>query len=79
MGVFTAFNVLLTFLLVPRFGAIGAAIGTASSMVFGYGIALSIYYQKRAKLCMKLYFKKHSPAFYPQLCFLFLSDCFLIG
>ena len=58
LGISTAFNVLLTFLLVPRFGVIGAAVGTAFSMVFGYGVALNIYYQKRAKLCMKLYFKK---------------------
>ena len=58
LGISTAFNVLLTFLLIPRFGVIGAAIGTAFSMIFGYGIALNIYYQKKAKLCMKLYFKK---------------------
>lgn len=58
LGISTAFNVLLTFLLVPRFGVIGAAVGTAFSMVFGYGVALNVYYQKRAKLCMKLYFNK---------------------
>lgn len=58
LGISTAFNVLLTVILVPRLGVVGAAIGTAFSMVFGYGVALNIYYQKKAKLCMKLYFKK---------------------
>jgi len=52
----TAVNVLLTFLLVPRYGAIGATIGTAFSMIFGYGIALNIYYQKKAKINMKMYY-----------------------
>lgn len=53
----TAANAILTFLLVPRIGAIGAAIGTAFSMVFGYGVALNIYYKKAAKINLKLYYK----------------------
>jgi len=41
----TMVNAIITVLLVPRLGAIGAALGTAFSMIFGYGIALNIYYQ----------------------------------
>ena len=58
LAISTAFNAALTFVLVPKIGAIGAAIGTAFSMVFGYGVALNIYYQKAAKINLKLYYKK---------------------
>ena len=54
----TAVNVLLTVMLVPEFGAAGAVAGTAFSMVFGYGIALNVYYQKKAGLNMRLYYKQ---------------------
>lgn len=53
----TALNAILTFILVPKIGAIGAAIGTAFSMVLGYGFALNVYYQKAAKINLKLYYK----------------------
>ena len=56
LGISTAINAIITVVLVPIVGAWGAAIGTAFSMVFGYGVALNIYYQKRAKINMKMYY-----------------------
>ena len=58
LGISTLVNIILTVVLVPPLGPVGAAIGTAFSMVFGYGLALNIYYKKKAKLNMKLYYKK---------------------
>ena len=58
LGISTLFNVIITFLLVPKIGALGAVIGTAFSMVFGYGVALNIYYHKVAKVNMFTYYKK---------------------
>lgn len=58
LSISTLYNAVLTFILVPKFGAIGAVMGTAFSMVFGYGIALNIYYSKAIHLDMKLYYKE---------------------
>ena len=54
----TLCNVILTFLLVPRIGAYGAVLGTAFSLVFGYGIALNLYYHFKIHVNMKTYYKK---------------------
>lgn len=53
----TVINAILTIILVPRIGMLGAAIGTGFSMIFGYGIALNIYYHKVAKVNMFKYYK----------------------
>ena len=58
LGVSTLVNVVLTVLLVPHFGAYGAVIGTAFSMVFGYGVALNVYYHFAIGVNMKTYYKK---------------------
>lgn len=58
LAISTAINVMITFILVPIIGAMGAVIGTAFSMLFGYGIALNIYYHKRVHLKMVLYYKE---------------------
>ena len=58
LAISTGVNVLITFILVPIIGAVGAVIGTAFSMLFGYGIALNIYYQKRVGLKMWTYYKE---------------------
>lgn len=54
----TFVNAVLTFLLVPHFGALGAVIGTAFSLVFGYGVALNLYYHFKIKVNMKTYYRK---------------------
>ena len=54
----TVVNVILTFILVPRLGMLGATIGTAFSLVFGYGVALNLYYHFKININMKTYYKK---------------------
>ena len=54
----TFVNVVLTVLLVPRLGAFGAVLGTAFSLVFGYGVALNLYYHFKIHVNMKTYYKK---------------------
>lgn len=62
LSVSTVINAIITVLLVPKFGALGAVLGTAFSLVFGYGIALSVYYKKAAHLNMKrFYYKVYFP------------------
>lgn len=58
LAIFTVANVIITFLLVPVLGTYGAVIGTAFSMIFGYGVSLNIFYQKKAKINLKIYFKE---------------------
>lgn len=52
----TVTNAVLTFVLVPVIGAYGAVIGTAFSLLFGYGLALNIYYKNVIHLKMKKYY-----------------------
>ena len=52
----TGVNLLLTVFLTPRIGMMGAAIGTAFSLVFGFGLATNIYYSKVIHLNLKLYY-----------------------
>ena len=54
----TLVNAVITILLVPVWGAMGAAAGTTFSMIFGYGIGLNIYYQKKAGLNMRMYYRE---------------------
>ncbi len=54
----TFVNVILTVLLVPKIGALGAVLGTAFSLVFGYGVALNLYYHFKININMKTYYKK---------------------
>ena len=54
----TLVNVILTVVLVPIIGALGAVIGTAFSLVFGYGVALNLYYHFKNNINMKTYYKK---------------------
>lgn len=58
LGISTALNTIITVLLVPKFGAVGAAIGTSFSLVFGYGLALNLYYHFKIGINMKTYYQK---------------------
>lgn len=51
-------NVLLSILLIPRWGPSGAAAGTAVSLILGNGLFMNWYYQKRLKLDMLLYWRE---------------------
>ncbi len=58
LAISTAVNFGLTCLLVPDMGAMGAVIGSSVSLVFGYGVALNIYYHKAIHINMFTYYKK---------------------
>ena len=51
-------NVLLSVLLIPRWSCIGAAAGTAVSLLFGNVLFINWYYQKRLKLDMGLFWRE---------------------
>ncbi len=58
LGLSTIGNAILTFVLVPIIGALGATIGTAFSLIFGYGLALNLYYHFKVNINMITYYKK---------------------
>lgn len=58
LAISTAANFGLTCLLVPHLGAMGAVIGSCFSLLFGYGLALNIYYHKVIHINMFTYYKK---------------------
>lgn len=53
-------NVLISVILTKKFGAIGAAAGTAISLIIGNIIIINIYYYKKAKIDI--------PKFWKQIC-----------
>lgn len=56
IGISTLVNLVITLLLVPKLGPLGAVIGTSVSMLLGYGIALNVYFHCKAKINLKIYF-----------------------
>lgn len=65
-------NVLLSVLLIPRWGCTGAAAGTAVSLLLGNVLFMNWYYQKRLKLDMGLFWREIlslAPAWIPACLF----------
>ncbi|MCD7771868.1 MAG: oligosaccharide flippase family protein [Oscillospiraceae bacterium] len=58
IGISTVVNFILTVFLTQKYGMVGAAIGTAVSMVGGYTIAVNIYYKIRIGINTGLYFRE---------------------
>lgn len=54
----TVVNFIITLILVPLLGALGAVIGTCFSMILGYSVALNIYYHKVIHINMWTFYKK---------------------
>ena len=50
-------NTILTIVLCPHYGAIGAAVGTAFSMIFGECIVMNIFYYKVCNINILLFWK----------------------
>ena len=50
-------NLLLTIKLCPVYGAVGAAVGTAASLIIANGIIMNIYYHKRCNIDIKCFWK----------------------
>lgn len=53
----TVLNLFLTIILIPRFGIIGAAIGTAVSYLVGNTFGMNLYYKYCLKLNIGVFFK----------------------
>ena len=51
-------NILITIVLIKKFGPLGAPVGTAISYLLGHIIALNIYYQRNIKLQVGRMFKE---------------------
>ncbi len=73
LGISTAVNFLITVILVPQIGVLGAVIGTATSMLLGYGVGLNLYYHHYIGINMKLYYKETYKGILPVA---ILSVCF---
>jgi O-antigen/teichoic acid export membrane protein len=58
LAIMAAINIVLTIVLIPILGYLGAAIGTFLSLTLGHGIMLNIYYHKRFKLKVFSMFKR---------------------
>ncbi len=59
INVFTALaNFVITILLVPRYGMLGAAIGTVFTMLVGYGVGNNLYYHYKVGIKLKLFFRE---------------------
>lgn len=67
LAISTACNFVITWLLVPHLGAMGAVIGSSFSMVFGYGVVLNIYYHKVIHINMFTYYKKTYASIIPAM------------
>jgi O-antigen/teichoic acid export membrane protein len=52
------FNIILTNILIPRPGVIGAVIGTAASFILANGIAMNIYYHLKCDVNVLTFWKK---------------------
>ena len=51
-------NIIITVMLVPKYEAIGAAIGTTFSLIIGNNIIINFYYAKKIHLEIKRFFKE---------------------
>ncbi len=50
-------NLTITIILCPRYGAVGAAIGTANSLLLANGLIMNIYYHKKCNINIVLFWK----------------------
>lgn len=50
-------NVVLTIFMCQKYGAVGAAVGTAISLLLANGLVMNIYYQKKLKINIVLFWK----------------------
>lgn len=56
-------NIVITIPLASIFGAVGAAMGTALSMIIGNGIIMNVFYHKALGIDMKCFWKEIAKAF----------------
>ena len=56
--IMTIYNVVITIPLASRFGAVGAAMGTALSLIICNGLVMNIFYHKALKIDMKYFWRE---------------------
>ena len=59
-AVIAVINVVTTYLAIPRFGIIGAAVCTAIAFFLGNGLIMNIYYYRVTKLDIPRFWKKYN-------------------
>lgn len=65
LTIFSFLNIGITTFCVKKFGINGATIGYIFSLVFGYGVVMNWYYQKKMKLDMNCFWQKMLPGMLP--------------
>lgn len=67
-------NIVLSFLLSPYFGAIGAAFGTVLSLVIGNILIMNLYYHKKIGLNMKRAYRETFRGILPVILLVFVAS-----
>ncbi len=57
------FNVFVTWMLLPKWGVIGASFGTGLATLLGHGVVMNIYYWKKQQMEIPRFWKKLAPVF----------------
>ncbi|MCD5032916.1 oligosaccharide flippase family protein [Enterococcus faecalis] len=74
---FSFFNIGITAICVKMFGINGVTIGYIFSLIFGYGLVMNWYYQKKMKLDMKCFWQKMFPGMIPIILSVMIGRVFL--
>lgn len=77
LTVFSFLNIGITAVCVKMFGINGATVGYIFSLIFGYGLVMNWYYQKKMKLDMKCFWQKMLPGMIPVILSVMVSRVFL--
>ncbi len=67
LTLFSILNILITVIMVSRFGVYGLTAGYIFSLIFGYGMIMNWYYHKKLKLNMITFWKNYFPYLTPCL------------
>lgn len=75
--IIAVFNVVFTYILVPKFGAIGAAFCSGLSYIIGQGLIMNLYYLYVIKIDIRLFWKNilHISILPLSLCLFFFLIC----
>jgi len=77
LTIFSLLNIGITAVCVKMFGINGATVGYIFSLVFGYGLVMNWYYQKKMKLDMKWFWQKMLPGMIPVILSVMMGRVFL--
>lgn len=69
-------NIFISIIFIKIWGAVGAAAGTAISLILGEGIFMNIYYQKKLGLNIKEFWKEICKVVFPILIIMFVAFIF---